>query len=244
MNRQQKQLVVTVLVIALLFYVDPVFAGPGGTIAKGLFKTWWGKLLIFVLVIVFLPLIIYSQVVEYFAVRKTKKQLAKISFKNKDFAWLNVEKNVRNTFERVYLAWDREDMKQVQEYVNHWYWQNQQTVHLDNWESQNLKNVCSLESIHKIKPLYLEISDEDNYEGSKIAFSIDANIEDYLVERDTRRVVEGKKGFEHEEKVWIMEYANGKWLLDDIRDGQFSLAFAKLDNIVPEFVSGTKLSRG
>ena len=243
MNRQQKQLLITVLVIALLFYVDPVFAGPGGTIAKSLFKTWWGKLLLFALIIIFLPLIIYAQVIEFFAVKKCKKQLTQIGLKNKDFSWLNLEKNVSNILTRVYLAWNNENMKEVQQYVNHWYWQNQKTVHLDKWKSQNLKNVCNLESIYKIKPLYIEISSEDNYEGSKIAFSIDANVEDYLVNRDTRKVVEGKKGFEHDEKIWILEYSEGKWLLDDIRDGKLSLAFAKLENVIPEFSTKTNLTR-
>ena len=107
--------------------------------------------------------------------------------------WLNLEKNVSNVFSRVYLAWNKEDMKEVSSYVNHWYWQNQQLIHLDRWKSENLKNVCKLESISNIKPLYLEISDEENFEGSKIAFSITGSIEDYLINRDTHKVVQGKK---------------------------------------------------
>ena len=91
--------------------------------------------------------------------------------------------------------------------------------------------------------MYLEISEEENYEGSKIAFSITANIEDYLVNRDTREVVYGKKGYNDEEKIWIMEYTEGKWLLDDIREGEFSLAFAKLPNVVPDFNSKGVLNR-
>lgn len=235
MKPHQRKILLTILIIGFLFYIDPVYAGPGGTVAKGLFKTWWGKLILTTIFIIFFPLIVYTYTVEFFAVRKTKKQLNKIGLKNKDFSWLNLEKNVHNVFTRVHLAWDNEDMKEVSEYVNHWYWQNQQLVHLDRWKKENLKNVTKLESIKKIKPLYAEISNSENFEGSKIAFSITANIEDYLIDRETRRVIQGKRGFEHEEKVWIMEYSNGKWLLDDIRDGKFSLAFAKLKNVVPEF---------
>ncbi len=243
MNKQQKRLLLTILIITLLFYVDPVYAGPGGSVAKALFKTWWGKLLLFVLFIVLFPLIVYTRTIEFFAVRKAKKQLMQLGLKNKDFSWLNLEKNVYNIFTRVYLAWSKEDMSEVKEYVNHWYWQNQQMVHLDRWKSENLKNICRLQSISKIKPLYLEISNEDNYEGSKVAFIINANIEDYLIDRDTRKVVEGKSGFSDEENIWIMEYTEGKWVLDDIRDGSLSLAFAKLENVVPEFSLTTNLSK-
>ena len=104
---------------------------------------------------------------------------------------------------------------------------------LDRWKNENLKNVCKLQSISRIKPLYLEISEEKNLEGSKIAFSITGNIEDYLINRDSKRVVEGKKGFNDETKIWIMEYTNGSWLLDDIRNDEFSLSFGKMENVVP-----------
>ncbi|GAA4962032.1 hypothetical protein [Algibacter aquimarinus] len=228
-----KLTLVITLVFVLFLFIDPVYAGPGGTVAKALFKTWWGKLLMSVLVIIFLPVVFYVRIIEFIAVRKAKKQLARLALKNKDFSWLNIQKNVSNVFSRVYLAWGNENMKEVSEYVNHWYWQNQQLVHLDRWKKENLLNVCKLQNISSIKPMYLEISDNDNFEGSKIAFEITANIEDYLIKRDTRRVVQGKKGFSDESKIWIMEYTDGKWLLDDIRDEEFSLSFAKMENVVP-----------
>lgn len=221
------------LIVILLLFIEPAYAGPGGTVAKALFKTWWGKTLMTLIVIILFPLFFYIKIIEFKAVRKTKKQLTKLGLKNKDFSWLNIEKNVSNIFNRVYLAWDKEDMKEVSEYVNHWYWQNQQLVHLDRWKKENLKNICKLESISSIKPLYLEVSDEENFNGSKIAFSITANIKDYLINRSTQKVVQGKKGYGDETKIWIMEYTEGKWLLDDIRNDEFSLSFAKMENIVP-----------
>ncbi|WP_179005687.1 hypothetical protein [Winogradskyella forsetii] len=242
MKPLHKKILLTILIIGFLFYIDPVYAGPGGTIAKGLFKTWWGKLILFALFIVFFPLIVYTYTVEFFAVKKTKKQLNQIGLKHKDFSWLNLDKNVRNVFRRVYLAWDNEDMKEVSEYVNHWYWQNQQTVHLDRWKQENLKNVCKLDKIKSVKPLYLELTDNEKLEGSKIAFVISADIKDYLKDRETHRIVQGKNEFGDEEKIWIMEYTNGKWLLDDIREGKFSLAFAKMKNVVPEFQTTANLT--
>lgn len=234
---KNKKIILTFLIIALLFYVDPIYAGPGGTVAKALFKTWWGKLILVALTIIFLPLILYVYIVEYFAIKKTKKQLKNLSTLNKDFSWLNLDKNTRNIFKRVHYAWDNEDLTEVSEYVNHWYWQNQQTVHLNKWEKDNLKNICKLESIKKIKPLYIEIGNNSSLEGSKIALSISANIEDYLINRETKKVVEGKKGFDIIDKIWILEYTGEKWLLDDIQDEDLTLYFAKMENFIPSLIS-------
>lgn len=239
MKPQHRKILLTVLIIGFLFYIDPLYAGPGGSIAKGLFKTWWGKLILLALFIIFFPLIVYTYTVEFFAIRKTKKQLNQIGLKNRDFSWLNLEKNVYNIFTRVYEAWDKGNMQEVSNYVNHWYWQNQQQVHLDRWERENLKNICKLDKIKSIKPLYAEITDETNFEGSKIAFTISANIKDYLVDKDSLKVIEGKAVYGDEEHIWIMQYTEGKWLLDDIREGNFSLAFAKLKNVVPETLLNT-----
>lgn len=233
---KKKQLTIFITIAFVLFlFIDPLYAGPGGAVAKALFKTWWGKSLLVIITIIFLPLVFYIKIIEFIAIKKAKKQLGKLSLINKDFSWLNIEKNVSNVFSRVYLAWSNENMKEVSEYVNHWYWQNQQLIHLDQWKKENLQNICKLQSISSIKPLYLEISKQDNLEGSKIAFSITGNIEDYLINRDTKKVVQGKKGFNDETKIWIMEYTDGKWLLDDIRNDEFSLSFAKMENVVPSF---------
>jgi hypothetical protein len=239
--KQHKLTIFLTIIFILFLFIDPVYAGPGGTVVKAVFKTWWGKVLISALVIILFPLFFYIKTVEFLAVRKAKKQLAKLGLINSDFSWLNVEKNVSNVFSRVYVAWGNENMKEVSEYVNHWYWQNQQLVHLDRWKKENLLNICKLESISSIKPLYLEISNDDKFEGSKIAFSITANIKDYLINRDTKKVVQGKNVYDDETKIWIMEYTEGKWLLDDIRNDEFSLSFAKMENVVPALEKGGQL---
>ncbi|WP_299315118.1 hypothetical protein [uncultured Aquimarina sp.] len=233
---KKSRFIVLLVFIGLLFFIDPIYAGPGGVIAKGLFKTWWGKILMLLLFIILLPFIIYIKSVEFFKVKKTKKQLVEIGLKNKNFSWLNLEKNFSNIVTRVYAAWGDEDMSEVKEYVNHWYWQNQQLVHLDKWKSNNLKNICNLQKINKIRPLYIELTNNSNYEGSKVVISISATIEDYLINKDTQKVIEGKRGFQDESHIWVMEYTEGRWLLDDIRNGDLSLAFAKMENLIPENV--------
>lgn len=84
-----------------------------------------------VLTIVLLPLIIYINMKEFFVTRKNKKILNQLGVINRDFTWLTLNKSVKNAFQRVYLAWNREDMQEVSELVSSWYWQNQQIVHLD-----------------------------------------------------------------------------------------------------------------
>lgn len=231
---RKSHFIILVLVITLvLFDIDPMFAGPGGTVVKAIFKTWWGKVLMSIIGIILLPLIIYVYFREFLAIKKCKKELLILGKKNRDFSWLNLDKNVRNIFSRVYIAWNNQDLKEASSYISHWYWQNQQLVHLDEWKKENLVNVCKVDDIKSVKPLYLEITDDANLEGSRIAFLITANIMDYLKNKDTNKIVQGSSKFDDEEKIWVMEYTDANWVLDDIQDGQLSLAFAKTKNVIP-----------
>ncbi|APQ17529.1 Tim44 domain-containing protein [Maribacter hydrothermalis] len=224
---RKSHFILLVLIVTLVFFdIDPMYAGPGGTVVKAIFKTWWGKILMSTLAIILLPLTLYVYFREFFAVKKCKKQLLQLGQRNKDFSWLNLDKNVRNIFTRVYIAWNNQDLKEASSYISHWYWQNQQLVHLNEWKKNNLKNVCKVDGIKSVKPLYLEISENENLEGSRIAFLITANIMDYMINRDTNKIVQGSNKFDDEDKIWILEYTEGQWVLDDIQDGQLSLAFA------------------
>lgn len=234
MNTQKKQWLFILTVAIILFTIDPIYAGPGGAIAKGLFKTFWGKLLLIVLTIILLSLIIYIRLLEYRKARKIKSILAKLGKTHKEFSWLNLDKEFKNIIRRVYNAWSNEDLAEAKSYMNHWYWQNQQQVFLDQWKRDNLQNISKLKAISKITPLYLELTDEPNFEGSRIGIAIDVDAEDYLVERDTNKVVEGKKGYQNLEYIWLLEYTEGKWLLDQIDEGALSLQIAKIPNVIPD----------
>lgn len=227
----------TILVVVLLFSVEPAFAGPGGFIAKGLFKSFWGKILLGILTIVLLPFILYVYFTEKIAVMKNKKILLKLSATHKNFNWIDLEKEFSHIVRRVYIAWAKEDMAEVKEYVNNWYWRNQQIVNLDYWKSQNLKNVSRLRTLEKVNPLYLEFSSEENLNGTRIAIRIDVEAEDYLLDIETNKIIEGKKGYQDLDYVWFFKYEDGKWLLDDIRQGASSLGFAKLANVIPANVA-------
>lgn len=224
------------IAVFLLLFVDPALAGPGGYIVKGLFKTWYGKLLLIALTIILLPLIIYVRTREYFAVRKNKKDLQQLATVNKMFDWFRLEKEVKNIVTRVYTAWRHENMEEVSQFVSNWYWQNQQLVVLDRWKEHDLVNICNLKQVGKIKPLHIQISGAENFEESRIVFSVQVNIEDYLQNRSTGNVVEGRPGYSDEEIVWVLEYTGEKWVLDDIQPNNLTLAFAKLKNQIPEVV--------
>jgi hypothetical protein len=230
----KKQIILIVLVVGLLLWVDPMYAGPGGYIAKGLFKSWWGKLLLAALTIIFLPLILYVRIVEYRKARKIKKVLNQLAVKNKALSWMQLEKEFSNIIRRVYNAWTNEDMAEVKSYVNHWYWQNQQLVYLEQWKRENLKNVSRLRTLNKMRPVYMELSQVENWEGSRIAVAVDLEVEDYLMERDTKQIIQGKVGYQDVEYVWFFEYTGGQWLLDDIQEGSLSFQFAKMKDVVPE----------
>lgn len=232
-------LIIALTICLILIFNEPALAAPGGAIAKGLFKSFWGKVILSILVIIFLPVILYIKLREYVEVRRNKKILTKMSMKNKDFRWMEIQKNVKNVYQRVHVAWDKENMEGVSEYVTHWYWQNQQLVFLDEWKRGGLKNVCRIKSYDSVKPLHLNLSENENFLGTQIAFCISAEMEDYLIEKETGSVVEGKTGYQNVEKIWVMEYTETGWKLDNIYEGSLSLSFAKTANEVPESVKAT-----
>jgi uncharacterized membrane protein len=62
------------LIIAILF-IESAIAGPGGNIASLMFRTFffgsfWGKIILVCLVILFLPFILYAYVKEFIAQRR------------------------------------------------------------------------------------------------------------------------------------------------------------------------------
>lgn len=111
-------------------------------------------------------------------------------------------------------------MQEVKNYVNHWYWQNQQEVFFNQWKRENLKNVFSLKRISSLRPLYVELI--NNLEGSRIAVAIGVEAENYLKEINTGKNFKGKSGIQDLDYSWFFEYAEGNWLLDEIQEETFS----------------------
>ena len=233
---KSRNILIFLLILFFLFTFEPeLLAAPGGKIANAFFKTWWGKLISFILVIVLFPIILPQMWRERKKVKATEKALGQLATLDDNFEILKLKARVSGVFNRVHRAWTKEDMSEASELMTPWYWQNQQLVYLNAWEERGLVNVCRVRAVNKVKPILVKATTESNFENSRVSFSINAEIEDYLKERESGRIVEGAKGFDDEESVWTFVLQDGNWLLENIsREASYS-EFIKMPNVVPQF---------
>lgn len=234
-----KYLLWTILAFVFVVFVtvEPVMAGPGGKIARAVFETFWGKVLLAFLVIFFLPLILYAFFKEKMAERRARNDLRYIAKRTNDrrFEWLAIKERVQDCFYRVHAAWGKQDVSEAAEYMTDWYWQNQQIAFLDRWEREGLVNHCQVGSVRRIKPLLLiHRNDELPHEGSMLVVSICANMKDYLADRDTGAIIEGSNAFKDVETVWTFTMVNGNWRVSNIEEDSLSLAYAKMVKELPK----------
>lgn len=237
-------LVFVAVAVCWMMLPDPAFAGPGGKIASAAFRTPWGRVVLGFLVVLFLPLFLYVWIKEAIAVRRSLRDLQRLAQVDERFDWLALKDRITDAFHRVHAAWSREDMREAAEWMTGWYWQNQQLVHLARWERDGLVNHCRVKSIKGIKPLFVRYRGRaGSLDGSRIVVAIDASMEDYLAERETGKVVEGKKGYAVVGTVWTFLHEGGRWLVANIEEGGMSLQYAKLQNELPELPSADSRAR-
>lgn len=231
--------ILLVLVILLVAFTPGLaWAAPGGKIVSAAFKTTWGRILLGILCIIFLPLIIWIAVNEHLAEKRVLKELRRLAAMDQNFDWMTLRDRVTDCYHRVNAAWRAEDMAEAAEWMTSWYWQNQQLAYLNQWQRDGLVNHCRIKSISKIRPLFLKFENDGNGYGygSRLVVSITAKMEDYLAERDTGKIVEGAKGFSSTEHVWTFLFQNGKWVVSNIEEGSASLSYARLPLEVPELL--------
>jgi len=222
------------LLIGVVGFVEPALAGPGGKIARAMFETFWGKIVLGLLTVFFLPLIIYVIVREKIAERRARKFLATMANKDPLFDWLKIKERATDCFHRVHSAWRKEDMAEASKFMTDWYWQNQQMVYLDRWEREGLVNHCDVKKINWVKPLlFSHRNDSPDHEGSMVVLSIEARMKDYLAERDSGKVVEGSKRFKDVETVWSFTLVDGQWKVSNIEEDDMSLEYANLMRKMP-----------
>jgi hypothetical protein len=247
-NRWRLVLVVVAVAAVLVLGPDLALAGPGGKIASGFAKTFWGKVVLGAIVIVFLPVILFVVVQEYLAGKRALRDLARLRALDPAFDWLTLKDRVTECFHRVHAAWRKEDMVQASDWMTDWYWQNQQLAHLNRWAEQGLVNHCTVKSVGRIRPLFLACRDDDgDFSGSRLVVSITAKMEDYLADRASGKVVEGKKGYESTETVWTFALRGGLWRVAAIEDDTVSLMYARMTNELPSMlpeVSRASAGRG
>jgi len=220
-----------VLVVFSLIQLSELIASPGGRIVRDLFDTPLGKIFGFIIVIVFFPFIIWSYYKRQKAVRGTKRKLAQLAKINFDlFDEINLKNRMSDIFTRVHKAWSERDLDNCEEYMTNWYRQNQQTVFLDEWDSKGMMNICTIKELHKVKPIHVRLSEKDNFEGSRIMYAIDANLEDYLVSIEDSSVIEGKRGFKDVETVWTLKLEGNSWKVDNIEQSEMISSYMKMDS--------------
>jgi len=222
-------------VFIVLLAVEPGLAGPGGKIARAAFETFWGRVVLGILTIVFLPYITYVVVKEKISERRARKDLRFMANYHSLFEWLKLQERAKDCFCRVHSGWQKEDLSEVSNWMTDWYWQNQQLAHLDRWKREGLINICDVKKITKIKPLlFVHRNQGEEHEDSMVVISIEANMKDYLQNRNTGKLVEGSKRYKSIETIWTFTLDNGVWKVSNIEEDCMSLEYAKLVNEIPQ----------
>ncbi|MDX1431987.1 MAG: Tim44-like domain-containing protein [Gammaproteobacteria bacterium] len=231
--------VIAIVVVTLaLLVVEPAMAGPGGKIARAAFETFWGRIILGVLTLVFLPLITYVLLREKLAERRARRDLRFMAGYTPMFDWLKIQERAKDCFYRVHSGWKDEDLSGVSRWMTDWYWQNQQLAHLERWKKEGLVNICDVKKITRIKPLlFVHRNHGQEHEDSMVVISIEALMKDYLEERATGKLVEGSKRYKEVETIWSFTLENGEWKVSDIEEDSMSLAYAKLTGELPAIES-------
>jgi hypothetical protein len=227
-----------------LLLIGTAQAGPGGMIARAAFETLPGRILLVGLIILFAPLIIYNYILEKRAVKRALQDLTYMARLSPAFDWLRIRERATDCFQRVHSAWSEEDVSSVAGWMEDWYWQNQQLVHLNKWRNNGLVNVCNLKNIKSIRPLlFLHRNEQTEHGNSTLVLSITAHMQDYLRERNSDRIVEGSKTWKDVDTVWTLRLRDGVWRVANIEEGTTFLSYVKLVKGVPRIEETVVVSR-
>ena len=206
------------LMVAFVF-IQPAYGGPGGQIAKVIANTFWGKMVLSLLALILLPIGIYMYIKQRLAERRAYKDLRYMAQYDPNFEWRWAHQRILDCFYQIHSAWKDEDFPEACEYITDWYWQNQQLVHLDRWHREGLSNVCEIKKVLSVRPLlFIHRNDDAAHEGSLLVVSITAIMKDYLVHRETGKVVDGERKFKDHENIWSFKLAEGQWRVSNIEE--------------------------
>ncbi|MBF0398409.1 MAG: Tim44 domain-containing protein [Desulfobacterales bacterium] len=235
--------IVNYLIFLILLYSSIAFAGPGGKIAKAVAETFWGKVILAILIILFLPLIIYTMLREYFAKRRVLNDLKIVAKVCPDFDWIKLRRRIQDCFYRVHAAWEKSNISEAAEWMTDWYWQNQQIVFLDRWERDGLVNICEVDKINYIKPILFSYRGDDKTpgEGSELAVLVQAHMTDYLERKNDGKLMEGSRKKKDVEKVWSFIYTTGRWVVSNIDEGANSMEYIEMMKTVPKIEDALRI---
>lgn len=228
--------VITFLVSFLLFYPVMALAGPGGKIARVVAETFWGKVILIGLAILFLPLIIYILIKQFFAKIRVYRDLRIVAKICPAFSWIRLRERIKDCFHRVHAAWEKSDIYEAKDWMTDWYWQNQQIVYLERWERDGLVNICEVDKINYIKPIFFSYRSDDGRigNGSSLAVMISASMTDYLEKMADGELIEGIRKKRDIERIWSFTYENEKWVVSNIDEGSNLLEYIEMMESVPK----------
>lgn len=63
-----------------------------------------------------------------------------------------------------------------------------------------------------------------------MVLQVRVNLEDYLAERTTGRIVEGDKKNKELQNIWILKMEAGQWKLNIIMDSSYKYSYARTKN--------------
>lgn len=245
MKRNLLLATVTLAAFATLIIAEPALAAPGGKIARAVFETFWGRVVLVLLVIVFAPLIVLSVLKERRAVRRATADLAYLAQRAPEFRWIGLRERALACFHRVHAAWSREDVSEATDFMTDWYWQNQQLVFLDRWAADGLVNHCTVKSVSKVKPIVVDPRHgPDGFDGSKVVLAISANMQDYLARRDGGEIVEGSKKYKDVESLWTFELAGGEWKVSNIDASESMDEYLEMARALPRVTDSVQSMDG
>ena len=217
MNKKLLLGICLILLMVAFVLIQPAYGGPGGQIAKVIAKTFWGKMALSLLALILLPIGFYMFIKQKLAERRAYKDLRYMAQYDPKFDWLWAQQRILDCFHQVHRAWEDEDLSGACEYITDGYWQNRQLVDLDRWHREGLRNVCEVKKVLAVRPLlFIHRNNAAAHEGSLLVVSITANMNDYLVHRETGKVVEGDRKFKDHETIWSFKLAEGRWRVSNI----------------------------
>ena len=220
------------IVALVLLAPEAAYAAPGGII-KLAAKSTFGKIIMAVLAIIFLPFIIYFSAKSAIQTRRTLNDLKTLTATMPHYRWLDAKDRVTEVFQWVWEGWTQHKMSLADGYITPWYRQNQQ-LQLDQWEREGLENVCRVEKIENIKPLFVQHNAHNNGEGSRLVVMVTAKVVDYLREKSSGRIVQGDDKVGELETVWTFKWEEGAWKLNLIEDGQREFEYLFAPNELPQ----------
>lgn len=229
-----KNLILFGTFLAFFIVIEPSWAGPGGKIASTIYDTFWGKVLLIVILLIIWPLVLFNSIKKHFAIRRSLKDISYVSTHNADFNWIDIKQRLQDCFNSVHLNWETEDLSKAGEWMTDWYWQNQQRVHLQRWRMEGLKNICKVKKISSIKPiLFVHRNGSQAHEGSVLIVEFEAVLKDYLQDKNSGKVVEGNRLYKRVRSVWTFKLVDSRWKVNNIEESHVLSTYSGMIKDLP-----------